>query len=75
MQHSRALAAGAVLPSGRFAVLGGLRESGDGRDDCEAYDPNTGEWVDLPVRWSVSLGLIVCFALGCMQIKLSCLRV
>ena len=48
MVHARAGAAGCLLPSGRFAVLGGWARDGSSRDDCEAYDVVTEEWIMLP---------------------------
>jgi hypothetical protein len=44
MAQARFLAAGCVLPSGRFAVLGG----GDTREDAEAFDPVSRAWEPLP---------------------------
>jgi hypothetical protein len=42
-------AAGCVLPSGRFAVLGGLGDGPvAGREDAEAFDPVSRAWQPLP---------------------------
>jgi kelch-like protein 17 (actinfilin)/kelch-like protein 20 len=51
MAHARYAASGCMLPSGRFAVLGGSGEDeglGIGREDAEAFDPVSRAWEPLP---------------------------
>jgi hypothetical protein len=48
MAHARYQAAGCVLPSGRFAVLGGYGTDGKKRTDGEVFDPVRRVWEPLP---------------------------
>ena len=48
MAQIRYFAAGCVLPSGRFAVLGGMDDDDDERADAEAFDPENRAWEQLP---------------------------
>ena len=50
MAQAQHTAAGCVLPSGRFAVLGGYgtRMPNDRRQDAEAFDPVSRTWQPLP---------------------------
>jgi len=54
MAHARSAAAGCVLPSGRFAVLGGEGTDGEDRSDGEVYDPVRRVWEPLPAEMAVS---------------------
>jgi hypothetical protein len=47
MAQPRNRAAGCVLPSGRFAVMGGLDEDDIARADAEAFDPVSRAWQPL----------------------------
>jgi hypothetical protein len=47
MAQPRYVAAGCMLPSGRFAVLGGYGGGGMG-EDAEAFDPVSRAWQPLP---------------------------
>jgi hypothetical protein len=48
MAHARYQAAGCVLPSGRFVVLGGRGADGQLRRDGEVFDPVRRVWEPLP---------------------------
>jgi hypothetical protein len=48
MAHARDQAAGCVLPSGRFVVLGGVGADGQLRKDGEVFDPVRRVWEPLP---------------------------
>jgi hypothetical protein len=48
MAHGRYQAAGCVLPSGRFVVLGGYGAYGQLRKDGEVFDPVRRVWEPLP---------------------------
>jgi hypothetical protein len=49
MAQPRNAAMGCMLPSGRFAVLGGIGEDANfGRQDAEAFDPVSRAWQPLP---------------------------
>ena len=48
MAHGRSHAAGCVLPSGRFVVLGGRGADTQARKDGEVFDPVRRVWEPLP---------------------------
>jgi hypothetical protein len=48
MHHARTAAAHCVLPSGRFAVVGGFGSDGEERGDGEVFDPARRTWKMLP---------------------------
>jgi hypothetical protein len=54
MAHGRIQAAGCVLPSGRFVVLGGVGADGQARRDGEVFDPVRRVWEPLPADMAVA---------------------
>ena len=54
MAQARHMAAGCVLPSGRFVVLGGVGTDGKKRTDGEVFDPVRRVWEPLPADMAVA---------------------
>jgi hypothetical protein len=64
MAQARLSAAGCVLPSGRFAVLGGYGTGNVNRGDAEAFDPVSRAWQPLPPMSYMHHGAAVAVAGG-----------
>ena len=48
MEHARSFVSGCMLPSGRFVVLGGLKDSVN--VNCEVFNPVMWSWSELPQK-------------------------
>jgi hypothetical protein len=69
MAHARSRAAGCVLPSGRFAVLGGVYEAEPEWEDAEVFDPVSRAWQPMPTMpHAVMMGAAVAVAGGLLAV-------
>ena len=70
MAQPRRFAAGCVLPSGRFAVLGGMGDARGGtRRDAEAFDPVSWVWQPLPpMPRDMAAGAVVAVSGGLLTV-------